>query len=73
MTAQLTCKQRVRAEYQSRMATITELVELDRKDPEASTEDGQNWREWAFSVATIMFNVGINAVRRARATSLPLV
>jgi hypothetical protein len=35
--------------------------------------DGQNWREWAFSVATIMFNVGINAVRRARATSLPLV
>jgi L-asparagine transporter-like permease len=30
--------------------------------------DGQDWRQWAFGVATIVFNVGINAIRRSKTT-----
>jgi hypothetical protein len=26
--------------------------------------DGQNWRVWAFGVATILFNIVVNAIRR---------
>jgi hypothetical protein len=28
--------------------------------------DGQSWRLWAFSVVAIVFNVAINAIRRAK-------
>lgn len=49
MTEQLTCKQRVREHYNSRVADIRKLWALYREDCEASDPDLGTWNEYGLS------------------------
>ena len=49
MEKELTCKERLRGAYRRRMAEVRKLWNLYRNDPEARTEDGEQWNEYGLS------------------------